>query len=334
MRSLACLIVLTATTAASAVVRMEIASESGPNATAQSAWLQLLAELDVTGVRVRGLGPGDKPSVEDLGTPERPLPRVLGILTRQGVLELPGGRFTIRQREALAAYLERLEGDGAAAVTAKRGRFGLTRDEFQKVFVALGAPIGAINRQESLEALLLRTAAQSGMPLWIDPRAKPALRARPTTDKVATLARGAALAVLLRAEDLSLAPEKPVGQPVRLTVAPSYGENKEAWPIGYKPETSPSQTAPVLMQRLPVEIEGFTLAQALDAIEARLGGVPLVYDEFALRRDAIDPTTTPVKLARTETFYKRIIDRLAFQAGLKTELRIDEAGTPFVWLTR
>ncbi|MEO1497661.1 MAG: hypothetical protein AAFV43_10970 [Planctomycetota bacterium] len=334
LKSLACVTVITLTTAANAAVRMEIASESGPNANAQREWLQLLAELGVSGVRIRGVNPGDEPRVEDLGSPDPPLPRVLGVLDRRGVLYLPGGRFTIRDRTKLAAYLARLEGDGAASVTAERGAFGLTRDEFETVFRALGEPIGVIDNQQPLRSLVERAVSDARLPLEVDRRASPALSARPATAKVDGLARGTALAILLRAEGLLLHPEKPVGGTLRLRIASSYNNEAAPWPIGYEPDKSPGDTSPALMESIPVEISGFTLAEALDAIEPRLGGTPIVFDAFALRRDAIDPAAVQVELARTKTFYKRIIDRLAFQARLKTELRVDEAGEPFIWLTR
>lgn len=172
------------------------------------------------------------------------------------------------------------------------------------------------------------------MPLKIDDRAWAALEAPPATTKVDGLSRGAALAILLRGEGLALRPEKPTGEPLRLTIVPQHGADRDAWPVGYDPEGSTSETAPVLMQSIPVEIDGFSLADAVGAIEARLGGVPIVFDAFALRSRGIDPATTQVSIKRTKTFYKRILDRLAFQARLQAKLRVDEAGTPFVWLSR
>lgn len=294
----------------------------------------MLADLGVNGVRVRGINPGDQPRVEELGTPDRPLPKVLGILTRDGVLMLPRARFRLRDRAKLSEYLARLEGEGAAGVTTDRGNFGLTLAQFETVFVALGEPIGPIDQNAPLLSVAEQAAAAAQMPLNVEARARAALLARPTTTKVAPLSRGTALAILLRAEGLVLRPEKPIGKPVWLTIAPAYDDEQESWPIGYQPEQSPRDAAPVLMKSIPVEVAGFTLTEALAAIEPRLEGLPILFDDFALRRDAIDPTTVQVELARTKTFYKRILQRLAFQARLKTELKVDEAGTPFVWLTR
>ena len=41
-----------------------------------------------------------------------------------------------------------------------------------------------------------------------------------------------------------------------------------------------------------------------------------------------------VKLDRTRTYYKRLLDRLVFQARLNAKLRIDEAGRPFLLIGR
>jgi hypothetical protein len=41
-----------------------------------------------------------------------------------------------------------------------------------------------------------------------------------------------------------------------------------------------------------------------------------------------------VTLPRTKTYYKRVLDRVLAQARLGAQVRIDEAGTPFLWITR
>ena len=60
----------------------------------------------------------------------------------------------------------------------------------------------------------------------------------------------------------------------------------------------------------------------------------MVWDRFALRRDAINPGQVIVSFPRKRTFYKKLLDQLAFQARLSAELRIDEAGAPLLWITR
>ena len=40
-----------------------------------------------------------------------------------------------------------------------------------------------------------------------------------------------------------------------------------------------------------------------------------------------------VSLPEAKTFYKKILDRVLGQAKLTMELRIDEAGKPFLWIS-
>lgn len=328
-------ILLTAS-AASAVVRVEIAAEAGPQATAHREWLQLFAELGVTGARVRGARSGDEPRLEELGTADRPLPKLYAVLTRRGELLVPGAKFKLRDRGKLAEYLERLEKEGVAEFSAPRGRFGLTKEQFTEVYEALTPPLGSFEEGATLrDALRVLDGSQR---VEVDRGAEAALKA-PAVDveKLKTLSRGTALALLLRQEGLVLIPEKPPGGEVKLRVAPALGA-EESWPVGYKPARNPRQTAPVLFEFIPVEIRGFSLAEAVDAIAPRLvvgdEPLPVLWDHFALRRHAIDPAAVQVELPRTKTYYLRVFDKLLFQARLKSELKEDEAGTPFLLLTR
>ncbi|MEN0110679.1 MAG: hypothetical protein AAF805_08130, partial [Planctomycetota bacterium] len=155
--------------------------------------------------------------------------------------------------------------------------------------------------------------------------------------KLEGFAVGTALAITLRQEGLAFSPSREPGQPIAIRVL-SGVDHKDAWPIGYKPEKPTSRTAPVLMERLPVEVEGFTLAEAIDAIGPRLAvddaPLPILIDWFSVRSEGIDPAAKPVRVARTTMTYKQLVSTLAFQARLNAKLRVDEAGRPLLWLTR
>ena len=84
---------------------------------------------------------------------------------------------------------------------------------------------------------------------------------------------------------------------------------------------------------LTFEISGYTLAQALDVLSPRLG-VPLKFDDLILQRRDIHPDKIQVKLPRKKTYLKRAVDRILGQARLSGELRVDEAGKPFYWITQ
>ena len=70
----------------------------------------------------------------------------------------------------------------------------------------------------------------------------------------------------------------------------------------------------------------------MQAIGARLK-VPLLLDHNALARYGIEPDKVNVSVPRGKTTHSLILQKILFQARLKSELRVDEAGTPFLWIT-
>lgn len=328
---------------ASAAPSVEIASQAGPHGTAPKKWLQRLDEAGAGTTRLVS-GGGAEPRLEDLGrSPSgRPLVKVYAVLNRRGELLLPGAegpqRFTLSDRRGLAEYFERLEAEGETGVTAKRAKYGLTEAEFTDLFTRLSKPLPPLDEGASLGDAVRTASETTRVEIAPTGGARSALGSTAEgATEVAGLSVGTSLALLLRQEGLALAVDKPIGRPTRLRVTPARDAD-DPWPLGYKPERSPSQTAPVLMEFLTVEVDGYSLQEAIDAIAPRLvhkgRPLPIVWDRFALRRDAIDPATVTVDFPRKRTYYKGLLDKLARQARLGVELRLDEAGAPYLWLTR
>jgi hypothetical protein len=157
---------------------------------------------------------------------------------------------------------------------------------------------------------------------------------------------GTGLAIVLRNYGLVMRPEKPRGQPVvcRVVMAdgdaigqstPGKTDSPDAtyWPIGWEPENAPGAVAPSLMESLNAEIDGYSLDEALAAIGPRLK-VPIYLDHAALAAHRIEPAKIQVKVARARMFYKRLLDRMLAHARLRSSVRVDEKGAPFLWVTR
>ncbi|MEM9185525.1 MAG: hypothetical protein AAGB00_03410 [Planctomycetota bacterium] len=315
-----------------ATVSLEIASQGRGQTTAPQEWLQQLNRAGVTTVRIRGARVGDTPTIETIEGARGAVHRLTGVLTARGELVLPGGRFSRRDATGLRDYFDRLKADGAEAVTEPTGNFGLTKKQFELAFEALSKPLAIKTAGRAPRAVLDRVGARLAMPLVVSPGAAAKLQAAPAIrDELGTLTIGSGLAIALRAEGLAIAPHKPRGGPLELRVAPASED--EAWPIGYPVKGAPRNTAPDLMQSINVEIDGFTLAEAIGAITPRLE-LPVLWDTATLTRLKIDPASINVKLPRSRASYKRILERLLFQARLRGKLHTDEAGTPFYWITR
>lgn len=329
--------------AAPAAVTVEIISEAGPHGTAPREWLQRLDAAGAGSTRLINRGT-PRPRIEELGDGPggRPLVKVYGVLTRRGELLLPAAqgveRFARRDRQRLAEYFERLEAEGAKGVTTPRGKFGLSEAEFVDLFTRLQTPQPTLANEATLGDLVETAARVARVRIDVHPTARSAMeRTAEDAGVWRQVALGSALAAQLRAEGLAIKPVRDVGQPTRLVVRASAKEI-DSWPVGYEPEVLGADAAPALFDYLTVEVDGYTLDEAIQAIVPRLKWKErqfvVAYDRFALRRDAIDPAAVEVLFPRRKTYYKRLLENLAGQAKLGVELRVDENGAPFLWLTR
>ncbi len=314
-------------------IELELATESGLQITAPREWLQLMAGIGIKNVRIRAASAADKPKVDNRGDAEHPRFHVVGILLASNELQLPGGRFGASDRHKLADYFARLSADGAESMTAPRGRFGLTEKEFTAVHADLSQPIHFTTKDQPLRAVLDRMQTKFALRFASDAAAEQIIRtAEPVIDDVSNLTAGTGLAIMLQGYGLALRPDKSRGESLALRIVP-VGSVDDVWPIGWESKASPRETAPALMEFLNVEIEGYTLAEAMDAMQPRVK-LPFFWDHAALARDQIDPATIQAHIPRTRTFYKRILDRVLAQAHLADQLRVDEAGTAFLWITK
>ncbi|MCI0333390.1 MAG: hypothetical protein L0228_09225 [Planctomycetes bacterium] len=349
---------------AAAPIELELATERGVQITAPQEWLQLLAGIGIENVRIRGGRPGDEPTVANRGTDERPIYQIFGIITSRDQLRLTGGTFSRADRGRLKDYFDRLTADGAEALTAPRGMFGLTEKEIAAVFADLAQPIDFETRGQPLRAVMTQLRSKFASKLLLDAESERTLRhARPVADELKGVSAGTGLAMMLRTNGLTLRPEKSRGEPVAYRVeaagsaaskatgerAPPKGWSVAAatteragrtndkqikhWPIGWEPHDTPGTAAPSLFQTLNAEIDGYTLAETLAAIGPRIK-IPMYLDHASLAAHDIDPAKIQVRLPRTRTSYKRVIDRALSQARLGSQVRIDEAGNAFVWIMR
>jgi hypothetical protein len=336
-----------ATTRAGAPVELELAAERGVQITAPHEWLQRLADLGIENVRIRGMRAGERPRVENRGTPQRPAYHVLGVLTARNQLLLPGGTFSRADAGRIKDYFARLAADGSESVTAPRGQFGLGEKELQAVFAELAQPIDFQTKGQTLRTVIARIEATVSSKIVLATQADRLVgSAAPLVDELNGLSAGTALAMALRSARLAMRPESVRGQPVAYRISPLSSEQLaqstlgnttdieiQSWPIGWQPQGPPGQVAPSLSEFLNAEIDGYTLEETLAAIGPRVK-IPIYLDHAALAAHGIDPAKIQVKLARTRTFYKRVLDRVLAQARLGSEVRIDEAGKPFLWITR
>jgi len=325
------LVPILAAEAAEPRVELEVVLESGFIPTDAPKWSQMLDEAGFSSVRIRSGKNNESPSIQASGTGGAKSYRVVGILNANNQLTLIKGRFGLSDRAKIEEWLRKLRTDGEEGITIKPAAFGLLPRQLLEVHEALTVPVKVSTKGKQPRDVAKQIADGLALKFTTDGAGQKALAAdEPILDELEGLSSGTALAAVLRPLGLVLVPEKS-GSEIRLRIG-SMRAASEHWPIGWPPKDNPTATLPGLFKNLKVEIDKTPVGEVITAVSDRLK-VPVLLDHNSLAAAQIDLATAAVSLPETTTYYDRILDRLLFQAKLKYQLRTDEAGKPFLWIT-
>jgi hypothetical protein len=300
------------------------------NNTAAQRWTKMLGDAGFDAVRVRPLGNGDRPDVKTQTVGTTTFVIVSGQLNSKGALVTSAGQFTFSDNAKLKKWLADLQAGGGLPGERKTV-FGLNGKQFVDLKTALAKPVGFATKGERPEKVWAQIKTALPMPLVIDRQVEKEMQAdEPVRDELKDVSVGTALAAIVRTAGGVLVP-RPAGKQIEL-VATEPQRGVDSWPVGWPPEEKDNQKVlPVLFEFINVEIPGVPAAEAIAAIEPRLQ-VPLLYDHNNMVRQRID-LKKQVKVPAGKSYYHRIFESVLHQAGLKFEVRPDEARKPFLWIT-
>lgn len=311
-------------------VTMEVVTRKGLAPTAAQQWYQTLSGLGVDSLRIHADTGGAETGVTNTGSAAAPAYKVVGIVSADNNLYVPGGVFGPRDVGKLRKWLDELRDEGVEGVTQSRSAFGLLPRQLQQIHDELKRPLGFSTKGMSAAAAVGQISKGLRTPVVLEAGASRALSAVTLEDELKELSRGTALAAIARPAGLVLRPARTgAGLEYRIE-RPQEGE--EVWPIGWPPEKRHSETLPTLFEMLNVEIKQISVSEALAAIEGRLE-VPFVFDRNAMALYRVDPATAPADVPAKRMSYSMVLRRVLSQAKLRYELRIDDAQKPFLWIT-
>lgn len=314
--------------AAEVAIDIEVAIAPGVVITAPQEWADRLGKLGLDRVQIRSARGEEKPSTEF--NEEKTRLHVVAVL-KGDVLVTAERAFRSSQIAELKAHFAKLP-ERIIEAGIERGQMGLTEPEFHTVLADLGKPLGMSTTGQTLNDMLAHCAENFRLAIRQEAGTELQVRtAKPMTIELKDIAAGTALAIALRREELTMRPVH-VDNGLELVVE-RYERDREVWPTGWKAKESPRQLAPKLFESLNFEIDGYTLTKALDALAPRLT-VAVIIDEWVLARESIQPEKIQVKVPAKKTFLMNAVGKMLSQARLVGELRIDDAGTPFLWVTQ
>jgi hypothetical protein len=315
---------------AAGTVQLELVGEEQGSAMLFQEWNQALSRAGISNFRLRASKEGDKVGIESGGTADSPIYVVTGIVSSRDELTLPAGRFRRSDLGRLAQWLKDLAERGPNAGKDHKAAFGLSATQIQKFHEDLTTPVGFATQGIPRRQVVQNMAARLKLPLKLDSQTVQALGDEKVDENLAELTCGTALACVLRSAGYCLVP-RATGVELSYAIVPAQ-TNIEVWPVGWPPEKPAAETLPALFEFLTVNVQDFSAVKALDAIAQRMK-VPALLDHAALAKHNIDPAKATVTLPRARTTHSIALRKLLFQAGMKFDLRCDEAGNPFLWIT-
>lgn len=314
-------------------IEMDLAASS-KSALSHQQWSRTLTQMKVGGLSIRGPRPGDSPKIETRGTTAQPVYKVTGLINERSELVLPGGRFSLSNTSALAAWLTKLAEEGPPGAPGSSGAampFGLDESAIQRVHVQLRTPVDFSTIELSTPEAVSRIRQKLPIPLVMEPGTEAALRAAgKVRDELNGLSAGTALAALARPAGLALAPRKDRQGGVELVIRKAAAG--DVWTVGRSAEEDRQQVLPALFDSITVGIEENPLPDAVAAVCGRLK-IPYLVDHNGLAVQGVDFQKAVVSLPETKLSYSLILRKLLGQVGLIGQLRTDEAGKPFLWIT-
>jgi hypothetical protein len=306
-------------------VQLELVGEARSSALSIQEWGQALAASGIKNVRLRTETEPAKIGIDVQGTADRPLYIVTGQVVSRDEIRLPGAIFKRNEVKRLAAWLDDLAQNGPPDKRSQIVAFGLTGDQFDRVIKDLSAPVGF-----STKGITCRDAVEKIIKSRLRDTPVPAFPNDKIEDELSELSCGTALAYLLQSAGYCFMPQASGGQ-IKYTVMQWHADLKEVWPVGRQPEKPIPAILPGLFEMCNVNVQNIPAAATLETIAKRLK-TPVLYDRAALAKQKIDPAKAKVSFPNARTNYSMALGRMLFPAGLRFEVRQDEAGMPFLWV--
>ena len=322
------LLAATAWAAPAGQVQLEIAGDTqlGAGMSFQQ-WGQALATAGVQNVRLRSAQGGDKPAIDVGGTEQMPFYKVTAVLGVRDELIVPGARFRRSECKKLAAWLDDLAKRGPPEKREKVSAFGLTASQLEKINSDLSKRVGFSTKGMARSEAVSKIAGRLGLSLKIE--GSLADGDDKIEEELSEFSSGTALACILRPIGSCMVPRES-GETLSYAVKKAQLD-QELWPVGW-PAEGAQKALPALYEFHNVNVSGVTATKLLEVVGKQIHA-PVLYDHNALARHGVEPDKATVSHPQQRTTYSVALRKMLGKIGLKFEVRVDEAGKPFLWVS-
>ncbi len=326
-------------------IRLEIFCDGTLQPIEAQEWGSALNSAGFQRAQIRGGDSSDALDIRELGTHSY---LVSGMLMRNGQLLLPGNaRFSISRVREIKPYLEKQialmreeqtlesasvpEKESALRVNSSSGYAFDGGEEQEFLFRDLAEPVGfrtkGISRKKVIQKLANRFRSPIRFPksIW-----KKFDESDLVTEELEKVARGTAFVYVLRYLGYCLVPEEDEnGKYFLRVVSAEKADSDQILPVGYSVENPSVST---LHERFQANVDGATVALVLDSLQKRLE-IPFLFDFNSMAGLGIELEEVVVRQKPAKLSYRQLLDAVLYQAQMKREVRTDESGNIFFWMT-
>lgn len=313
-------------------VELSLTIAKGAPLTASQQWLPVLDEVGFSSTRISSEVPENPLEISKGGTDANPSYRVNGILTSNGDVLLPPGRkFSQSDKRGMKEWIRALRAQGPEGTSGAKLPFGLTRAQFEEARKDFRTAVTTKTKGADPAATLKEITRGLTNPVVVDADAQRAFaESGAVRDEFQGLAIGTAVAALIRPAGLVLRPRANNGR-IEYIISDGRGAG-ENWPIGWGSKEGSGKLVPTLLEKEETQDIEVPLAAALGEIQTRVG-VPFAYDYNGMATIGVDLASAKTQMKAGQIYYGRLLTRMLTQAKLKYEVRQDDAGRPFLWIS-
>jgi hypothetical protein len=296
-------------------------------------WGPVFQKLGVS-VRFRQAILDDKPVVEERTRGTYRTVKVIGEMDTGGTLHVPSKSFKPSDTTTLKEWVDELKTYGAQGSPDGKPLWGLTKEDFDALFVKLSKPLAAEVEGLAPRAALAKLEMPASHPVRLhtsaDAKLQGELAARPLRQEVGGFSAGTGLAIVLADYGLAFRPRRTPQATIELVVEP-LADISDPWPVGWPLDAKRplNEEVPQLFDMVTAGFPDLPLQDVLNAVEQN-SQTPIVVDYELCATKEIDPFTATVKFPEKKTAWFMLIRSVTAQARLTRELKVDEAGRVFV----
>lgn len=315
---------------------VEVLIQSQPSYRIKSQeWGRVFQELGYS-VRFREPRAGEASRIEDLDRDDFVATHVVAAMAADGSIRIGTQKFDIESTKPLTLALEEIQRHGAKGPPDSNPTWGLTDEQFKEVTRLLGVPVeNPVELQSSILAV-----ESAGLPAnmrikFTEAARQQALAQRPEsaldTIELQGFSKGSAIAIVLAQYGLGFRPR--YVSPGRYDMEIDRGnESDNLWPIGWKPEQSFSEILPTYLRAIPLDVEDVEVSTLVGAISEKIG-ITHFSSAYALTAKGLDINTLRYTRKDDRISPVRLLTAVGDKLELGFDVRVDEAGKMFLWVT-